>query len=341
MANQTYNVVKLHFLAPLHLSRGQTDAYDNSEDVLHSDTLKSAIFVAAKMLYSDQADESFFDGFTVSSAFPFEEEEYFFPKPMIKLNLDFASLEKSDISKKSKKLKKLAYISHKHFEKIIAGKELMIEEDQLSKNGKFIFTKSLDEKQKVIYSSEVQQRLAMPVGDEKDSTPYYVERIYFSENCGLYFFIDYGGDEEIKQKLEAAIKLLGDEGIGTDKHIGNGIFKPELNELSINLPSNANSQILLSLYCPLEEELSEDDLNHSAFLLIKRGGYIASPENLDFLTFRKKSVYMFSEASVFPKEMKITGKKVNLKPENIKGLNHDIWRDGTAFVIPLKQNENA
>ncbi len=337
MANKTYSVVKLHFRAPLHLSRGQTDAYDNSEDVLHSDTLKSAIFVATKMLFGDKADESFFDGFIVSSAFPFKDDEYFFPKPMIKLNLDFKGAEDLGESKKSKKLKKLTYISNETFEKVIAGEKVTVELSQISKNGRFLFSG----KPRMVFTSEIQQRLAMPVGDEKDGTPYYVERIYFTENSGLYFFIDFGDNEDKKQKLESALKLLGDEGIGTDKHVGNGIFKPEWTEMNINLPEKADSKMLLSLYCPKEKELYEDFLKQSAYQLIKRGGYIASPENLDFLTFRKKSVYMFSEASVFPEEMKTEGKKVNLKPDNIKGLDHDIWRDGNAFVIPIKQNENA
>jgi CRISPR-associated protein Csm4 len=336
MANKNFHLVKLNFKTPLHLSRGQTDAYDKSEETLHSDTLKSAIFVAAKMLFGDNADEVFFDAFKVSSAFPFAGDEYFFPKPMVKLNIDFKEKGLGE-SKKSKKLKKLSYISNNIFEKLISGEKIELSESRLSNNGKFLFS----DKPGTVFTSEVQQRLSMPVGDEKDGTPYYIERIYFSYNCGMYFFIDYGEDENLRQNLEGALKLLGDEGIGTDKHIGNGIFIPEWKQLSLNLPNNADSHLTLSLYCPEKGELKKDLLEQSSWQLIKRGGYIASPANIDFITFRKKSVYMFSEASVFPASMNIKGKKVNLKPENISELNHPIWRDGNAFVIPIKQNQNA
>lgn len=331
MASKKYNVVKLYFQTPLHLSRGQMDAYDKSDETLHSDTLKSAIFVAAKMLLGDEANESFFDAFKISSAFPFAGNEYFFPKPMVRLNLNFMEKEIEE-SIKSKKLKKLSYISQNIFEKLLSTDKVDISKNQLSENGKFLF----NNKPGKVFSSEVQQRLTMPVGDEKDGTPYYVERLYFRKDCGVYFFVEFGEDKILRQKLEGVLKFLGDEGIGTDKHMGNGIFIPEWEQIELDLPENAESQLTLSLYCPEKGEISKGTLEQSSWQLIKRGGYIASPENTDFLTFRKKSVYMFSESSVFPASLNIKGKKVNLKPENINGLNHPIWRDGTAFVIPIK-----
>ena len=335
MANQQFQVVKMHFDAPLHLSRGQTDAYDKSEEIIHSDSLKSAIFVAARMLFGDEVNESFFDGFKVSSAFIFGGDEYFFPKPMFKLTLDFQDAELGE-SKKSKKLKKLTWISKDIFEKLINGENVDIQLEQFSENGKFLFQNQPVETS----TSEVHQRLAMPSGNEKDGTPYYVERIYFSKDSGLYFFIDYGKDETIRKKLEAALKLLGDEGIGTDKHVGNGTFTPDWINLSFTLPTNAGYSLPLSLYCPEKEEIKKDVLERSSWQLIKRGGYIASPENIDFMTFRKRSIYMFTEASVFA-ATNLKGKKVNLKPENIKGLNHPVWRDGRAFFIPVKLKENG
>jgi len=342
MANKTYNIVKMHFTTPLHLSRGQTESYDRSEEVLHSDTIKSAVFVAAKMLFGSEINEDFFDSFKVSSAFPFKENEYFFPKPMAPLSLKFVNSEKeNEESKEAKKFKKINFISQTIFQKIISGtQDIEVKEKQFSSNGKFVFAAEIkDDEDKIVYKSEVQQRLAMPRPEknkdgnwvmEEDGTPYYIDRVYFTEGSGLYFFIEYLPNSD-KNKIEAAIRLLGDEGVGTDKHIGNGLFEPEFDTLKLDLPENANSQMLLSLYLPEKEELGEN-LKQSSYQLIKRGGYIASPENMDFLTFRKKSVYMFLEASIFPKEMILKGKKEDLKPE--KKVEHSVWRDGKAFSIP-------
>ena len=285
MSSKTFNIVKLHFLTPIHISRGQTDAYDHSEEILHSDTIKSAIFVAARMLFGEAANEEFFDSFKVSSAFPFMKNDFFFPKPMIKLGFIFEDPDYGE-SKKSKKLKKLSYINNTLFERIINGEEVLINNGMFSEDGKFIF----ENDPQTVFCSELQQRLAMPSEDETDGTPYYIERIYFNYNSGFYFFIELPEDNEFNKKLEASIKLLGDEGIGTDKHVGNGIFKPEWDNLILNLPENAEHNMILSLYCPAENELSESYLHESSYQLIKRGGYIASPENIKFITFRQINV---------------------------------------------------
>ena len=337
MPQQTHNIIKLHFTSPLHLSSGKQDTYDVSEEVLHSDTIKSAIFVCAKQLFGDGIGESFFDGFQVSSAFPFQGDELFFPKPMLKLEINLEGESEEEISKKSKRLKKLKYLSLPIFEQVIAGKPIQVSEKQFSADKSFLF--SSKKEHKVIYDSQVNQRLATAKGDEKDGTPYYVDRIHFSKDSGLYFFLDC--KEEYKTKVQAAIKLLGDNGIGTDRTVGNGQFeiKDENSNIKITFPENANAKILLSLYCPREEELKIEFLQQSAYLLVKRGGYIASPEDLNFMTYRKKSIYMFAEAAVFPAEMKVRGKKEDLRPD---GVNHPVWRDGTAFTIPvIKKQKDA
>ncbi len=350
MKTKTHNIIKMNFTTPLHLSRGQTDAYDKSEEILHSDTIKSAIFVTAKMLFGKEIDEAFFESFRVSSAFPYKGKDYFFPKPMAKLDFKFEGLDNDkDISKVSKKLKKLEFISKSVFEDVISGKEnIEVKDQQFSKKGKFLFSDEItDDNKKQVYKSEVQQRLATAkpfrnkegnVEIEKDGTPYYIDRIYFTENSGLYFFIEYLGNSD-KEKINAAIKLLGDEGVGTDKHIGNGIFEaifPKTFDLKVH--EDANSKMLLSLYCPKKDELQKEILHESSYQLIKRGGYIASPENIEHLTFRKKSVYMFQEASIFPNAMQLIGKIENLKPD--KKVGHPVWRDGYAFSIPFEKNKN-
>ncbi len=335
----TYNIVKMHFTTPLHLSRGQTDSYDRSEEVLHSDTIKSAVFVAAKMLFGSEIDEGFFDSFKVSSAFPFHDCEYFFPKPMDRLNIP---KKENEDTKSAKQIKKISYLGQSIFENQIAGNTIEFTEKHLDKSKKFLFSEP-DKNDVLVFKSEVQQRLAMPKPEKdeegnivmkEDGTPYYIDRIYFTENSGLYFFIEYLQNLD-KNKIEAAIRLLGDEGVGTDKHIGNGLFEPCFDTLDLELPENANSQLLLSLYLPEKEELAKNLLNKSSYQLIKRGGYIASPENIEFLTFRKKSIYMFLEASIFPNEMTITGKKADLK---LDFIGHSVWRDGRAFSIPYIKN---
>ena len=335
MAILSFDVIKLKFTSPLHLSRGQTEFYDKSETILHSDTIKSALFSCAKILYKDAITKEFLESFSISSAFPFKDKNFFFPKPIGELPLNIKDI--NGVAKKNKKMKKVEFVSKCFFEKIINADNIIdVSENNFSGNGKFL---SKENQEIIIFKSEVQQRLAMPKSEETNPVPYYVDRLFFQEDSGLYFLVNYK-DERMKTIIFDSLKLLSEQGIGTDRNVGNGQFNFEKEkDFEINAPNNADYQINLSLFLPCDNEITDKSMNNSRYQLLKRGGYISSPENLDLLTFRKKSVYMFQEGSVFS-NVPLKGKIVDLKPDNVEGLNHEIWRDGKAIFIPLKLFKN-
>jgi CRISPR type III-A-associated RAMP protein Csm4 len=114
-----YEVVKLRFNSPLFIARGKPGD-ESSEEIIHSDTLKAAIFSAAvEAGFSVDKEQTenhcpFLDAFDVSSAFPFIGEEYFFPKPQIGLP-DIADDTPSFNQHKEKK--EIRYIGKSYFEK--------------------------------------------------------------------------------------------------------------------------------------------------------------------------------------------------------------------------------
>ena len=133
MPNRKFTIVKLHFgRSVLHLSRGKED-YDQGEEMLHSDTLKSALFVAALHLYPQHSDEKagkqFLESFSLSSAFPFYGGEYFFPKPVTKTQT-MAGMKEDD-PKQSKKLKKLSFLGKSYFEDLLSGGKRKIEQKHI------------------------------------------------------------------------------------------------------------------------------------------------------------------------------------------------------------------
>lgn len=333
----TYDVIKLDFFTPLHLSGGRMDAYDQSEEILHSDTIKSALFVMARKIYGNSIDKSFLDAFKVSSAMPFLGSDYLFPKPMMRIGR-----ADTENAKNAKFIKKLAYFSLPIFEKIIAGQTFELNSDNTDNSGRFYFANNRHKTEKV-FESNVQQRFTAPKGEEKHGMPYYVDRLYFNKKAGLYFLLEFI-DESFKSKVHAAIRLLGDEGIGTDRTVGNGQFTPIFGEsLTIQTPSPSNALMNLSLFCPTLDGMTDENLQLSSYQLLKRGGYIASPENSKFITFRKRSIFMFSEGSVFPKNVNMAGKLVDLRPikTKIDGLNHPIWRDGRPISLPVNILQDA
>jgi CRISPR-associated protein Csm4 len=332
---QTYKIFKLHFHSPLHLSKGKEDDYGESEQVLHSDTLKSALYVCARKLFGGEAigdDDSFFKRFRISSAFPFYEGELFFPKPMLRLQ-PFDTNEISE-EKQGKSHKKIGFLGKNYFEDLIGANKLTIQQAHLVSGGKFVSNHPdvLELDNAPILKADVQQRVTIPADYAQDPLPYYVDRIFFNEGAGLWFAVD-NNDDGIFEIIEKTLKLLGDEGIGTDRAVGNGHFVTTTDTVHLKLPDNATHQLLLSLYCPQQSELNKSLLLMSSYGLLKRGGYLASPDKAEHLTLRKKSVYMFTEGSVFETTAPLTGKIENLKP-TYSGLSQNVWRDGLAFSIP-------
>jgi CRISPR-associated protein Csm4 len=343
---KTFQVFKLRFgKTPLHLSKGKID-YDQSLRIIHSDTLKSAIFVCALQLYGkEEITEDFFKSFCVSSAFPFWGEEYFFPKPMCKT----AQIAELEDTKQGKKIKKIAFLGKSYFENLLIGDLTEIQQNHILSGGGFVskheelhkYKNSLESKKEKfnLISSEIQERVSIPrMGEDEDPQPYYVERLFFDEYGGLFFLTDIGKDSDTYKKVKASLELLADTGVGTDKNVGNGQFILDTSEIKLEMPEDSNKQINLSLYCPQESELSEDFLNASNYNLLKRGGWVASPENDDDTRYRKKSIYMFAESSVFPnKDLK--GKIVDVVPDAMKNT-HPIWKDGQALFININAQEN-
>ncbi|MCC5943486.1 MAG: type III-A CRISPR-associated RAMP protein Csm4 [Bernardetiaceae bacterium] len=405
--------VRLNFTSPLHISRGASD-YDRTLKTLHSDVIKSAIFVNALMLFhnelaSEAQGKTFLESFKVSSAYPYYRlhhsdskidnsgliTEYFFPIPQH--NISPFKIEEKDAKtgKKSaesdmqnrKVLKKITFAGQSLFEKLIKRKTAEIL--TLEKNNE-IFAKSFASQnehlvqwfqkyekshQFKIYDASSDQRVSIqPSAREFDADengniimpppePYYIDKLYFQnrklkvmssdkareqneaeEETGLYFLLDIE-DEKQLPKIKAALKLLQDSGLGTDRNIGNGHFKLDMNdEITLDVPDEAEFQTNLSLYCPYKEEIGNNGklMQESFYDLIKRGGYLASPANPQHVSLRKKSIYMFTEGSIFPKQ-KLQGKTVNLQPDNTiladSEVLHPVWRDGKAIFLPMRSLE--
>lgn len=330
---QDFNIIKMHFNSPLHLSKGKEDAYDSSEKFLHSDTLQSAIFACAIELFGNEvANKDFFKSFQVSSAFPFYDEIYFLPKPQ----KDFNIFETDKLkSKEIKKIKRTDFLSKEHFEKVLNGQKIDFESEKAKSNCYAdAFEKEAEDFS--IFKSETNQRVTIPRLIDSDTTPFYMDRLYFREKAGLYFILQIS-EEKNKTKILAALHHLGENGVGTDKNVGQGSFDITESTIKIDLPENTGMYCNLSLFCPNSKEQTPS-LNESYYSLLKRGGWIASPNNQNHGSWRKKSIYMFGEGSVFKSKEKPQGKICDLKPEILeKDTNpHSVWRDGRGLFLPMK-----
>ena len=351
-------LVKLNFTSPLHIGSGKPDHYDKSESVLHSDTIKSAVF-STSLLFENNLGEDFFKSFTVSSAFPFLDDKLFFPVPDLpgdllykKFNLKFdcEDEEKTDYDK-GKIIKKIKFLEKDLYEKFISGEVIDVEIREKNKDyqqlvsgyllSKFVRVKdfkiSKSEVQQRVYVSRMSEVLASEDENPKFSEPYYVDKIYFQENAGLYFLLD--ADDGSFETIEKSLNLLEDFGFGTDRNIGNGQFTCEIiNDFELKLPEEANLKTNLSLYIPADKELDKlkniVDIEAKMFYsLMERGGYISNFLDQEYGTLLKNPVMMFGENSVFP-NIDLKGKVVEVTPDKLE--RHKVWRDGTSVFIPIK-----
>lgn len=333
-----FKIYKLRFTTPLHIGDERAD-YGTSLQTIHSDTLYAAMTsVLAKIGYKIPENGNF--GFSISSLFPYYHKEnkkpvYFLPK------LKLQSIPAKELQDDAKKIKKIEWLDVEFFNKQINGEQLFNKSNvkQLLENGKYLTKQFID---KEFISKEVNPRVKVSRDFSEDAEPFYMERLYFKEQSGMYFIAV--GDADKLKIIDLALKVLKDEGIGTDRTIGNGFFEFDTDEIEFDLPKS-NKVSNLSLFLPENQEQINELLkgNDIAYNFQKRGGWITDS---GLNTFRKNTVQMFSEASVFSFNESVDkhfvkGKIVDLKPKldydhlNIKP--HPIWRSGKALFIPVKK----
>lgn len=331
----TFKVFKLHFTAPLHIS-DQHEDLGNSQKVIQSDTLYAALMsCVAKQGKSLPEDGDL--GFTVSSLFPYFQKDkdsvpvYFLPLPM-----QAKQTELSDVSM-AKKVKKVQWVDSALYSSVLSGESLFDGKGTYLPNiqESYLTTYELPEDitgSKEFMKSEVSQRVTLRsrIGEE-NAKPFYVDKILFRYDAGLYFIAE--GDTTL---LEKALQLLSMEGIGTDRNVGYGFFDYTTDTLSIDIPENANYQLCLSLFIPESKEQLETLMKSDqvAYDFVRRGGWITT---YPYMTLRKNAIYGFLPGSVFSKDEEnfatVIGKIVDLKPD--MEVTHHVWRNGKTIMLPI------
>lgn len=132
-----------------------------------------------------------------------------------------------------------------------------------------------------------------------------------------------------RERLFAALRLLGDRGIGGLRTQGSGQFEFEVasvpNELQSRL-DQAGPQVLLGLTHPTQSEaelISQD--SRSRYGLLRRGG------SIDGTGLLRQDIWMLTEGSFVPAPLQ--GRVVNVAPADYA---HPIWRSGLAVSIGVE-----
>jgi CRISPR-associated protein Csm4 len=349
-------LVELQFDHAVHF--GSSIAGFGIEDVdetCHSDTLFSGIInqlAAIEHLISDFSLKNFLQEFNsptppfrISSFGVVKGVDYFLPKPLIEP--DFFACD-SSVNKYKKDFKKLKWV---HLEDFHKWQKKSLSSDDIK--GYFV---SYDNEPppKSPPFSKIHTKVQHIQDRETDATQiYHTGQLFYGERVYPFFFFDFNSKSLSWEWFVEALRLIGISGLGGRRSTGYGKFclryEPILiggdesawpkkvcesnqHTKAITLWSNvlnhqSEGQYLFSLLAP--KALSENDC--FVYNLIIRKGWFFS--NSSFCQMKRKTVYMFSEGSIFYRN--VEGGLINISPDELPENHHDIYRYGLPFTIPF------
>lgn len=365
----TYQIYRLNFKTQLHLGRATGAAQTGSlglektETYISADTLFSAICQTWATFYDAASLTDFLKPyteqsptlpFTLTSAFPYADNVYFFPIP-----LTFrVSEETADDLKK--KIKKVRFISESIFQNIISddlpnfykkdlinGENVWISADEKEQlKNVLLTTKELEQLEKAkdhklkkllgkklnVWTTSTRPRVTIGA-QNAGSEIWHVQTVQFNTNCGLWFAAKYDSDAT-KHKIETLLRVLGDNGIGGERNAGYGQFEFAPAQLEIPTDEKSEQFVTLSPICPNSaEQLAEIRKGDVAYNINTLSGWLGAHGTAK----KRKQVNMFSEGSVLNTCDETIGRLVNLQPNN---WTHPVYRYGYAWQVGIKGATN-
>ncbi len=288
---------------------------EGSEKQIHSDTLFSAFCHCYVLLYGQKELEEFLRSYDdappliLSSVYPLVEGRYLLPLP---LNQFFDDPKKRGVQ----------WLGVEDFSLALHGKsiEKNVEENQDCRN-------PLESKVKVEATPRVTISAFTNTVTSEEGGFYQIGQVFFDESVELYFIYELS-ERFPESKFKAVLNLMADEGIGGDRSVGKGFFHyPTYETIEVPSPPEANARVVLSLYYP--QTLPMQDIDTAFYDFIVRAGYIFSPFEQHT---KRKTVRMFTEASVFSDKCFDGGKLVDVTPNGF--TLHRVYRYGVPLTMP-------
>ena len=338
-----YYIFTLKFLTPVHFGDTANGGFlDKIAMSCGADTLFAALCQEAALQGQEAVDKLIAKveqrEIVLSSLMPYfcdeqnnEDMHFYLPKPMLiseaKTQVPKSFSEVKSLATQLKKQKQTGYIRASQMGAFL----------QSFKQGRAV--KLDDESFAVPYiASKVALR-------EEQPNQYYVGSYVFADNAGLYFVCGVQKDEDI-DFVEDLLVNLGYSGIGGKRSSGYGKFELAYDRLEVEFYSydddkaldkmlheeDSALQMCIAPVCPVADEIAE--VKRGTYKLIKRGGFIASPELAE--NIKRDSVYLLAEGSCFAKRL-----HGQMLVQRLDGVEHGIYRDGLGLFVGLRGEEDA
>lgn len=340
-----YYIFTLKFLTPVHFGDTANGGFlDKIAMSCSADTLFAALCQEAAW-QGQEAVEQLITKVTqrkivLSSLMPYfcdkqnnEDMHFYLPKPLLKSELSVhepkSFKEVKELATQLKKQKRSGFVRASQIKQLV----------ECCKHG--VSAELACESFAVPY---VSARAALR---EDKPNPYYVGSYVFAANAGLYFICGVQADEDIKF-VESLLENLGHSGIGGKRSSGYGKFELKYDRLEVDEEfysydddealakmlhdEDSALQMCIAPLCPVADEIA--DVKKGTYKLIKRGGFIASPELTE--NIKRDSVYMLAEGSCFAKRL-----HGQMLEQRVAGVEHGIYRNGLGLFVGLRGEDDA
>lgn len=291
--------VKMKIRSPLHIGK-EGLGMEEASMLIHSDTLYCAIYSAWQDLYPFEGELPI----RISSAYPYVEDTFFFPKPRLPAP-GFEDAATRDTY--AKDVKKAAFVDHDSFGDWLRGEPTDFE--RLKQRVQLV---------KENVTDSVRPRVSLD-RVSCDTSLYFIGEVLFNQDrdCGLYFLVDC--ETTYWNKLKTVLEHLGECGIGGERSCGYGRFLPAFQEdFELPAPVSGSKYLSLSLLLPAGPE--EASRAHS-YQLLKRGGWSKDTPH--------QQVFMFAEGSVF-------NSPVEGMTATVADVGHPVYRMGRSFLVKAR-----
>lgn len=327
--------MRIYFLRPTGPINADGGALDGC--LARSDTLSAALVSVWRHVAPDTdiAGLAANPPFVVSSALPWttiggKDRALFLPVPpglMDKVS--------SDDPKSRKQIKKIAYMTTEAIKSFL-GSSYPDLKSLLSMDGGVLLTHLPPHDHRVTKNyRSFGSRLRVSV-DRLGDGP--IEGLLFETAAsgfskGSGFAVIAETEPESEKTFEAALRLLGLEGLGADRTCGQGGFAIEAIDRFVPPDLGKGLRLLLSVYHPTHQEVEEGVLDKGAYTILERGGWVTAP---GASTLRRKTIRVLSEGSVVADVGGNTMGDVVLALDNVASFS--VYRDGRALWVPIGEN---
>lgn len=354
---------RLNMRSPLHISGDTGVGKEGTLDYLPSDTLFSALFVTWLELPSIRAEalallQAERLPFTITSAFPFAADVLLLPRPLLPIapeakegltgRLPDKHAPRQQKTTSAKQFKKVRWVSESVFRTFIKGSSradlsaywqaaallpgniwvTKTEQEQLAQA-----VAERDEDGRLTLWRTVQMPKVAIDRIMNGSNLFHVGRAHYVGNGGVWFLAE--GDVGWLDRIQTALELLADSGIGGQRSRGNGQFILTVSappDLGVT-PTNPAYTVLLSRAAPRAAEMHLLQQDQASYELVSIGGYCGD------LPYLRRRVRMLAEGSIIGYAATSSiGGLVDVKPDSDNPTiqqAHPMWRYGVGYALPI------